>query len=133
MERELKTTLGWHWILDAFDCERDCLSDLELMSRVLTGLPAALSLTCVGEPQLFDHRPDDEQDRCLVGLMMIAESHLSIHARPGRGLIHADLFSCVEFDQDQALEYLRRSYRFSHHEEQRLHRGAVPARGRVAE
>lgn len=123
----MKSTLGWHWILDAFDCQRGRISNLEHLKSVLTDMPSALGLTRVGEPQVFDHLPEDPHNRCLVGLTMIAESHLSIHARPGAGVLHADLFSCAPFDQTRAFDFLQGAYDFSRWEVQSLDRGAVNA------
>lgn len=116
-------TLGWHWILDATDCEPAALSDPALLERVLVELPVALGLTRVGAPQL--HRHEDPRDgETLAGITLLAESHLSLHARPGAGVLHVDLFSCARFASDRARSLLEQRYGFSNATETLLERGA---------
>ncbi|MFN7133318.1 MAG: S-adenosylmethionine decarboxylase [Myxococcales bacterium] len=116
--------LGWHWILDARDCDRGALRDREIVRTAITGLPAALGLTRVGEPQLFTHE-DPEGGTVLAGMTLIAESHFSLHARPEHGGLHADLFSCKRFDPAEARAFLQRLFRFGTCDEQLLERGGA--------
>ncbi len=119
--------LGWHWILDGFDCDRALLRDREVVRAAIVGLPAFLGLTRVGEPQLFEHLDEGETEPMLAGMTLIAESHFSLHARPSIGALHADLFSCREFDQEGARAWLQRHFRIGRFEEQLVGRGAGKA------
>lgn len=114
-------TLGWHWILDALDCEPALLADRTVLARALTELPQRLGLTRVGEPQIFEHHDGDEQT--LAGITLLAESHLSLHARPAQRALHVDLFSCAPFDPAAARAHLRALYPFVEAREQTLERG----------
>lgn len=114
-------TLGWHWILDALDCEPALLADRTVLARALTELPRRLGLTRVGEPQIFEHHDGDEQT--LAGITLLAESHLSLHARPAQRALHVDLFSCAPFDPVAARAHLQALYPFGEAREQTLERG----------
>jgi S-adenosylmethionine/arginine decarboxylase-like enzyme len=120
----LDTTLGWHWILDARDCEAAALSDVAHLERALLEVPDALGLTRVGTPQLFVSQSNQPGERTLAGLTLLSESHFSLHLRPGTGVLHADLFSCARFAPEAAREVLQRHFSFTRFSEQLLARGA---------
>ncbi|MEZ4233848.1 MAG: S-adenosylmethionine decarboxylase [Polyangiaceae bacterium] len=104
--------LGWHWIVDAFDCDPRRLADVALLTRLLGEVPDALGLRRVGEPQVH---VDEAEEPLVVGLVLLAESHFSIHARPRQRVLHADLFSCARFDVERCLLQLSQAYGFSEH------------------
>jgi len=124
--------LGWHWILDAHGCDRAQLACRGALLGMLCALPDQLGLTRVAEPQIHEH---DAGEPLLVGLVLLAESHFSLHARPALGVLHADLFSCVAFDAQRALDLLLRSYKFTSHSAGLFERGAhslTPSLERIA-
>mgnify|MGYP002356367162 CR=1 FL=1 len=115
-------TLGWHWILDATGCEPAALLDPACLERALIELPETLGLTRVGTPQLHRH-VDPHDGETLAGITLLAESHLSLHARPTAGLLHVDLFSCARFDHAQARTFLEQLYGFTVATEDLIERG----------
>jgi S-adenosylmethionine decarboxylase len=117
--------LGWHWILDALDCDAATLSDRDVLSRALVEVPDALGLRRVAPPQLFEHRDGPDGAVTLAGITLLAESHFSLHVRPGLRTLHADLFSCAPFRPEAAREALRRLYPFTRCSEQVLTRGGA--------
>ena len=117
--------LGWHWMIDARDCEASNLSDTKRVSDLLRQVPEALGLTRVGDPQIFEHR-DPSGDVTIAGVVLIAESHFSIHVRPNQRALHADLFSCAKFSEGPALELLRAAFQFADHTERMITRGEAP-------
>lgn len=119
-------TLGWHWILDAQDCDAAALPDRATLLRALAEVPDALGLTRVGQPQVFAHHEDAGGPAgadTLAGITLLAESHFSLHLRPALRTLHADLFSCAPFAPDRAREVLHRLYRPGRSSEQVLTRG----------
>lgn len=121
--------LGLHWIVDATDCAFDALGDEAHLENVLVSIPDQLGLTRVGQVQLFQHEEEDG-DITLAGMVLIAESHFSIHARPGLRTLHADLFSCKPFDIPAARRLLKAAFGFTQYEESVLERGKIEE-GRV--
>lgn len=112
--------LGWHWVFDA-QANPELLADETRLRSVLRSLPAELGLRTVSEPQSFAHQDNDE--RSVAGIILIAESHLSLHAFADRGLLHGDLFSCKPFDVDKARALLSAHYGITAWNETVLDRG----------
>ncbi len=46
----------------------------------------------------------------VAGVVLLAESHASLHAVPHAGTLFADVFSCAPFSADAALAVLTRAY-----------------------
>lgn len=96
--------LGCHWIFDGHGAEAARLGDEALLRRALEELPERLGLRKVAPAQSFAQEASGE--RTVAGIVLIAESHFSLHAFPGPGVLHGDLFSCKPFDVDAARAYL---------------------------
>ena len=43
--------------------------------------------------------------------MIIAESHISIHTYPEKGIFFLDVFSCKSFDTEETLAYVQKILR----------------------
>ncbi len=114
--------LGVHWIFDASDVPESCLTR-EHLFHVLVGLPAHIGVRRVSEPQIF---AQDNGEPSVAGIVLLADSHLSLHAIPQRGLLHGDLFSCKPYDLELAREYVRQQFRFGDCREAVFNRGAAP-------
>lgn len=39
-----------------------------------------------------------QSDGSVSGIVLIAESHFSLHGYPSCGVLHTDIFSCAQFD-----------------------------------
>lgn len=50
------------------------------------------------------------QDPGISVLALIAESHISVHTWPERGIITVDVYSCRGFDADRLVEGFRRTF-----------------------
>jgi S-adenosylmethionine decarboxylase len=95
------TLLGLHFLLDGLVRDAERLADAALGRRALLELPDHLGLTRVGDPQIVT------TEEGWVGMVLLAESHLSLHVRPTARLLHADLFSCRPFDVSVAEAWLK--------------------------
>lgn len=116
--------LGWHWVFDAkADAAR--LNEANIR-RVLQSLPKELGLRTVSDAQCFSH--DDNGERSAAGIILIAESHFSLHAFPERGVLHGDLFSCKPFDLDRAKQILAGELSITEWNETLLDRGDAEKR-----
>jgi S-adenosylmethionine decarboxylase len=95
--------LGVHWIADALGCAPDRFEPASLR-RALVELPDRLGLSRVGDPQLSEHV--DGERRSIAGIVLLAESHVSIHAFVTEGAVHVDVFSCRAVNLDEARSFV---------------------------
>jgi spermidine synthase len=112
--------LGTHWLARAAGCDTQVLGDSTAVARILRELPDALGLTRVGEP-VVHARPEGG----VAGVVLLSESHASLHASPADGTLFADVFSCAPFDPAVAEQVLRAAFRPSQLETEVVDRGPV--------
>jgi len=55
--------------------------------------------------------------------VLIAESHISIHTFPDRCYVNIDIFSCKDFDPEQAIRDLKDTFEFDKLDTHLLNRG----------
>jgi len=113
-----------HLIIDGHGGDYDKLQDLNLVYDVLEKLPDEIRMTKIMPPYTFRYRGVKPEDWGISGFVLIAESHISIHTFPERGLVNVDVFSCKEFDADATLAYVKDAFGLTGEiEAQVLHRG----------
>lgn len=75
------------------------------MTSALSTMPPRLGLRPVSEPRVFARA-----DGTVGGVIILAESHLALHAVPERSIVRGDLFSCKEGDLSADLRCLDQHY-----------------------
>ena len=80
--------LGRHLLVELNDCNREVLNDLDLLRDAM--LTAAIRCGAVILGDSF-HRFSPQG---VSGVVVIAESHISIHTWPEYGYAAADVFTC---------------------------------------
>ncbi|MHB8105349.1 MAG: adenosylmethionine decarboxylase, partial [Dehalococcoidales bacterium] len=80
--------LGRHLLVELHDCDREALNDLDFIREVM--LKAAIDCGAVVLGDSF-HRFSPQG---VSGVVVIAESHISIHTWPEYGYAAADVFTC---------------------------------------
>ncbi len=93
---------GVHLMLDLSGCPRERLSDLGALARLLDELPATLGMTKVAPPYVFRYSGLVDEDKGITGIVIIAESHVSVHTFEEKGYAFVDVFSCRPFDESEA-------------------------------
>ena len=85
--------LGRHLLVELQDCDREVLDDLGFLRKVV--LEAAIACGAVVLGDSF-HRFSPQG---VSGVVIIAESHLSIHTWPEYGYAAVDIFTCGDYVQ----------------------------------
>ena len=80
--------LGRHILVELHDCDREALNNLDFVREVM--LKAAIDCGAVILGESF-HRFSPQG---VSGVVVIAESHISIHTWPEYGYAAADVFTC---------------------------------------
>jgi S-adenosylmethionine decarboxylase proenzyme len=95
--------LGRHLVVELSDCNRDILNNLELLESHMNESVRQSGATIV---RSVFHRYNPQG---VSGVVVIAESHISIHTWPEYGYAAVDFFTCGDtVDPYKAFEYLKR-------------------------
>ncbi|MBI4246164.1 MAG: S-adenosylmethionine decarboxylase proenzyme [Candidatus Rokubacteria bacterium] len=93
--------LGRHLLLELFDCDSDAINNLEAVKGALIEASKRAQATIV-DVVFHEFNPFG-----ISGVVVIAESHLSIHTWPEYRYAAVDIFSCGEVLQPEiAADYL---------------------------
>jgi len=96
---------GPHLILEAYGCNKEKLADVNAMCKMLDAYPAQLEMTKIMPPYVFTYHGTVEDDWGVSGVVLIAESHISIHTFPDKGFATLDIFSCKDFEVEEAIKF----------------------------
>jgi S-adenosylmethionine decarboxylase len=100
---------GEHLTIDGYMGDSSKLNDKELVLKCLTELPAQLGMTLLSEPMLKEASDNHIKDPGgWSGVVVIAESHISVHTFPKRRFVSADVYTCRNgMDQNHVIEYFK--------------------------
>jgi len=87
--------LGKHLLLELKDCNKEVLDDLGFLKSTLLRAANECGATVLGD-SFHPFKPNG-----VSGVVVIAESHLSIHTWPGLGYAAADIFTCGDAVQPE--------------------------------
>lgn len=113
--------LGKHVILELMDCERARLCDRDFLRTTLLAACRAAGATIMGD-SFHTFTPYDG----VSGVIIIAESHLSIHTWPEYNYAAVDIFACGNsLRPHKAVELMVSELRASEHSILELDRGIL--------
>ncbi|MDA8173886.1 MAG: adenosylmethionine decarboxylase [Nitrospiraceae bacterium] len=93
--------MGKHFLVDLRDCDAEVLGDLELVKDALIQAAREAAATIV-DVSFHEFSPFG-----ISGMVVIAESHLSIHTWPEYSYAAVDIFTCGDLiDPEKAAFYL---------------------------
>ena len=99
-----------HLMLELYGCDRHILSDEALVHRVLDEYPAHVDMEKVSPVHLYQIEPSNPLDAGLSGFVVIAQSHISLHAWPEYGEVDIDICSCKKFSQEDAIAFAKQMF-----------------------
>jgi len=82
---------GDEWIVEAFGCDAERLADRDVMSALLDRIVRELALRPVGAGQWHVFPPPAG----ITGMLLLAESHLTVHTFPEHRSLCLNLFCCT--------------------------------------
>lgn len=96
---------GMHWLVDCHGVASDRLSDATRLEAMLCAAAAD-----AGAHRLFQHfhRFGESADAGVTGVVLLAESHITIHTWPDQGFAAIDLFLCGDTRPALALARIQR-------------------------
>ncbi|HTK10127.1 MAG TPA: S-adenosylmethionine decarboxylase [Ktedonobacteraceae bacterium] len=96
-----------HLMLELYHCKPETLVDAALLRRVLDEYPARVDMEKVSPVHLYDIETSNPLDAGMSGFVVIAQSHISLHAWPEYGEVDIDICSCKEFSQEDAIAFAK--------------------------
>ena len=114
-------TFGQHLLVEYHGCDVHTLDNAERIERLMNRAAEAAGATVVASTF---HRFAPQG---VSGVVVIEESHLSIHTWPECGYAAVDFYTCGDCLPERAHEILSRSLAAARSEVMQVHRGLYPA------
>lgn len=116
------TPLGRHLLIELHNCAPQPLNDVEHLKEALLEAARMASTTVI------DVYTRQFEPQGVSVMILIAESHLSIHTWPEYGYAAVDVFTCGgPFDEAAVVDHLARAVEAKHVSTIRIERGMLPA------
>lgn len=96
-----------HVMIDLYHCNPALLQDEAFLYRVLDEYPDFIGMDKVSPVVLRDIKTSNPLDDGFSGFVIIATSHVSLHAWPPYGMVNLDIFSCEEFSVAQVVHFAK--------------------------
>lgn len=113
-------SLGTHLILELQGCPAHILDDPQTVRQVMIAAVEVSGATMI-KPFFHQFAPQG-----VSGVVIISESHFSIHTWPEYGYAAVDVFTCGdEIDMEAAVEYLRQGFMADQIQKMVMSRGAL--------
>ena len=109
---------GEHLLADMYGIAPDKLSDTETIESLLRH-----SAQAAGAHILFSHFHAFDAGKGVTGVVLLAESHITIHTWPECGFAAADIFMCGQAQAQRALQVLQQALQATSCEVQSIRRG----------
>lgn len=114
--------LGQHILLDLHSCPVEILRDVDALQTVLRQAAHAAHAQII-----FQHFHHFGGESGVTGVLLLAESHISIHTWTEHRFAAADIFVCGEHSRaDLACEVLIRGFQAQHFDLKKQFRGILP-------
>ena len=110
-------THGRHLLVDYWGCAQDQLADIAYLENLMRTAAEAIQATVV-QSTFHAFAPHG-----VSGVVLIEESHLSIHTWPEAGYAAVDCYTCGGGDLQQALDVIRSELGAEHFEMRLVERG----------
>jgi S-adenosylmethionine decarboxylase len=125
--KEKFVQFGYHLTIDLYECPKAPLEDLQLCYDVLNTLPEKLEMHKLIPPYLIPAGSNldagGKDPGGITGMVIIAESHISIHTFAKRGFVSIDVYSCKPFNQKLAVKHFEDAFKPKESEVHFLNRG----------
>lgn len=110
--------LGEHVVIDFYNCASNIIYTSTPLSECVTNLANELNLTILSQ-SFHQFQPHG-----VSGVLMVAESHISIHTWPEHSFVAIDIFSCKPIlNINLIVEKLSNSFESNKNTLLKIHRG----------
>lgn len=115
---------GPHLMLDGLEADPRKLNDMRRVYQFLDELPEKIGMQKITTPYVIPYAGGEKpEDAGITGVVIIAESHISIHTFPWKGFVTIDVYSCHPFEQKAAVAFARELFGIGRCEVRSIERG----------
>jgi S-adenosylmethionine decarboxylase len=100
-----KSDFGKHYLIDLRDCDPEIIKSVEPTREIVLRAAKECGAT------ILDDHFHQFQPIGVSGVVLIAESHISVHTWPESGFAAADIFTCGEMKPQVAIDIMREGFR----------------------
>lgn len=118
-------TFGRHIIMDLWECNEDLLKKKAVVEKIMVDAALA-SKAEIREVIFHQFEPDG-----VSGIVIIAESHLSIHTFPEQRYASVDVYTCGGMNPDTAMICIKEGFQSRSDETLKVVRGIRPLRTEI--
>lgn len=101
---ELHRTFGQHYLVEFIGCPADKISTVAQVR------PALLKAAELSEATVVEHCFKQYEPHGVTGVILISESHFSVHTWPEDEFVCFDILTCGEMYPQRAVDYLRQAF-----------------------
>lgn len=98
---EMIKSLGKHWLLDFYECDWNILNSVERIEEIMNEAVRLSGTTCLSS-NFHSFEPQG-----VSGVIIISESHFTIHTWPEHRYAAIDAFVCGDYEIDKSFDYLK--------------------------
>ncbi len=112
---------GLHLTLDGYGADHIKLADINLLFETLNELPEKIGMRKIGFPHIAQFK--EAEIAGISGIIMVVESHISIHTYSNKEFISLDVYSCKQFNPQIVIDYIKKIYNIGEMEINVIDRG----------
>jgi len=120
---KLEYGFGPHLMLNCYGCPKEKLTDIGLVFDTLDSFPEKIGMAKLMPPYVFKYHGADPEEWGVSGVVLIAESHMTIHTFPHKQHAFIDIFSSRDFNTTEAAAYMVELFKAASHEVELSSRG----------
>lgn len=116
---------GTHLTLDGYGASPERLNDMHRVFAALNNAPDLLNMKKIITPYVVHYPGNGGKDRGgYSGMVMIAESHISIHTFPNARFVSIDVYTCQgDLEIDTAIKFFQKEFGVKEWEKNIIKRG----------
>jgi S-adenosylmethionine decarboxylase proenzyme len=114
----MQNALGHHFLIDLYECDFSGIHEVEQVQHALLECCAQLELS------VLSHHFHPFEPYGATGVVIISESHMSIHTWPEHGYASCDLYVCKpDINIQKAIAVLQEAFQAKSYDVQEVKRG----------
>jgi len=95
---------GNHLIVDG--CSEANLASQKFIKKFLLELVSNVKMKPISKPFVIYYNADKKSESGVTGIIILAESNITIHTYPDKNWFCLDIFSCKEFEIKKTVNYI---------------------------